>query len=221
VATNSRLHPTLLSAVSRLSRRVRVRGTLRLAVCRQSIRLGEKPLETHDQYFFQLNTCGHGPYVTSPLTRRWVFRLQFLLGLASAVILRSESCWTHDNILLSQIRDSPNLEGQVPVFISSRNRVAQLCPLALGSLFVTSTTRRATVEVSEPASTRKVEVILRLTVSQSVNLGVEPQMVYYTLTVMVLFFWGDHSDERTGLSFLYAAGPRQRSLSRVRAPWDS
>jgi hypothetical protein len=45
---------------------------------------------------------------------------------------------THDHILLSQIRDSPNLEGQVPVFISPRNRVAQLYPQAFGSLFVAS-----------------------------------------------------------------------------------
>jgi hypothetical protein len=30
----------------------------------------------------------------------------------------------------------PNLEGQVPVFISSRNRVAQLYPQALGSIFL-------------------------------------------------------------------------------------
>jgi hypothetical protein len=36
------------------------------------------------------------------------------------------------------IWDSPNLEGQVPVFISPRNKVAQLYPWALGSLFVTS-----------------------------------------------------------------------------------
>jgi hypothetical protein len=36
------------------------------------------------------------------------------------------------------IRDSPNLEGQVPVFTSPRNRVAQLYPRALGSLFVSS-----------------------------------------------------------------------------------
>jgi hypothetical protein len=35
-------------------------------------------------------------------------------------------------ILLSQIWDSPNLEDQVPVFISSRNRVALLYPKALG-----------------------------------------------------------------------------------------
>jgi hypothetical protein len=44
-------------------------------------------------------------------------------GLDSAVILRSESRETRDHILLSQIRDSPNLEGQVPVFISPRHWV--------------------------------------------------------------------------------------------------
>jgi hypothetical protein len=39
---------------------------------------------------------------------------------------------SHDHILLSQIRDSPNQEGKVSVFISSRNRVAQLHTQALG-----------------------------------------------------------------------------------------
>jgi hypothetical protein len=33
--------------------------------------------------------------------------------------------------------------------------------------------------------------------------------------------WGALSDERTGLSFTIAAGPHQRSHSRVRVPWDS
>jgi hypothetical protein len=64
--------------------------------------------------------------------------LQLLLSPASAVILRSQSRGTQHHILLSQIRDSPNLEGQAPVFISARNRVAQLYPQALGSLFVAS-----------------------------------------------------------------------------------
>jgi hypothetical protein len=59
-------------------------------------------------------------------------------ALMLTVILQSESRRTHDYILLSQIRDSPNLEGQVPVFISHRNRVAQLYPQALGSLFIAS-----------------------------------------------------------------------------------
>jgi hypothetical protein len=90
-----------------LSVRVGVRATLRLAVYRQSVRLGDKPLETHDRrFFFQLNTCGHSPYVTSSLTRRWVFHLQMLLALASAVILRSESsgtfyCFTFERVFIS------------------------------------------------------------------------------------------------------------------------
>jgi hypothetical protein len=69
----------------------------------------------------------------------------------------------------------------------------------------------------------KVKVTLRLTVSQSVSLGVvpRPDINYYRLTVTVLFLWGAFSDKRTGLSFIYAAGPCQRSLSRVRVPWDS
>jgi hypothetical protein len=46
-------------------------------------------------------------------------------------------------------------------------------------------------------------------------------LVYFYLTITVLILWGSLSDERMGLSFLYAAGPCQRSLSRVRAPWDS
>jgi hypothetical protein len=33
--------------------------------------------------------------------------------------------------------------------------------------------------------------------------------------------WGALSDERTALSFIIAAGPRQRNHSRVRVPWDS
>jgi hypothetical protein len=41
------------------------------------------------------------------------------------------------------------------------------------------------------------------------------------LTVTVLFLWDALSDERTGLSFVYAAGSSQRSLSRVRVPWYS
>jgi hypothetical protein len=44
-----------------------------------------------NNFIFQLNTCGYSPYVTSSLTRGWVYRLQLLLVLAIAVILRSES----------------------------------------------------------------------------------------------------------------------------------
>jgi hypothetical protein len=85
---------------------VRVRVTLRLVVYRQSVGLGAKPIETHNQYIFQLNTCGYSPYVTYSLTRIWICRLELLLALASAVNLRFECRGTPDHILLSQIRDS-------------------------------------------------------------------------------------------------------------------
>jgi hypothetical protein len=101
--------------------------------------LATSPLRfTTSNFIFELNTCGYSSYVTSSLTRGWVCRLQFLLVFASAVILTSESRGAHDHILLTQIRDSPNLEGQVPVFISPRNRVARLYPQALASFVVAS-----------------------------------------------------------------------------------
>jgi hypothetical protein len=61
-----------------------------------------------------------------------------LLVFVSAVILGSESRRTHDHILLFEIQDSSNLEIQVPVFLSPRDRVAQLYLQALGFLFVAS-----------------------------------------------------------------------------------
>jgi hypothetical protein len=260
------------------------RLTLRLAVYRQSVRLGAKPLETHGQNFSsQFNTCSHSPYITSSLTRGWVCHLQWLLALASAVILRSESHGTHEHILLSQIRDSPNLEGQVPLCISPMNRVARLYPQALGSFSSPPTTRRATVEVFDPAITLQSQsqttdglppislswrqapwdplpeffpqvnpcgISPYVTVSltrrwvcllwiclafqgqiqshiatdgQSISKSWcrAPPDICCSLTVTVLFLWGALSDERTGLSFLYAAGLCQPSLSRVRVPWDS
>jgi hypothetical protein len=77
------------------------------------------------------------------------FEVQFLwgalsderMGLQFAVqSLNGPSHAEPITILYSLIWDSHNLEGQVPVFtcISPRNRVAQLYPQALGSLYVVS-----------------------------------------------------------------------------------
>jgi hypothetical protein len=49
---------------------VRVRVSLRLAVYRQSVPLGAKPLEVHDQRLFQPNSYGNSPRAISSLTRR-------------------------------------------------------------------------------------------------------------------------------------------------------
>jgi hypothetical protein len=61
-----------------------------------------------------------------------------------------------DQYLCLYFWDFPNLEGQVPVFISPRNRVAQLYPRALG----------------ETANQSKAKVTLRPEVSRPVRLGV-------------------------------------------------
>jgi hypothetical protein len=50
--------------------------------------------------------------------------------------------------------------------------------------------------------------------------GLRPDF-YYCQTVAGLLMWDALSHERTGLSITIAAGPRQRSHSRVRVPWDS
>jgi hypothetical protein len=43
---------------------------------------------------------------------------------------------------------------------------------------------------------------------------------YYCHTVAGLLMWGALSDERTGLSFTIATGPRQCSHSGLRVPSD-
>jgi hypothetical protein len=106
----------------------------------------QAPWESRPVILFSNWTLAIPVPIKHPTLTRWqICRLQFLLVLASAVILTSESRGTHNHILLSQTRDSPNLECQVPVFISSRRRVSISSP---------PTTRRAAVEVFDPASTR-------------------------------------------------------------------
>jgi hypothetical protein len=80
--------------------------------------LAPSPLRPTTGIFFRLNTWSYSPYVKFSLTRGWVCRSQLMLVLASAVILGCESRGIHDRILLSQILDAPNLDGQVPVFIN-------------------------------------------------------------------------------------------------------
>jgi hypothetical protein len=60
------LHYTYpIAASTRVRVRVRVRVTLRLAVYRQSVRLGAKSLEIHDhRVLSQAKPCCHSPYVT-------------------------------------------------------------------------------------------------------------------------------------------------------------
>jgi hypothetical protein len=100
--------------------------------------------------FIFINACGCSPYVTSSLTRGWVYLLQLLLVPASTVILRSESRGTHDHILLSQSRDSPDLEGQVPILYPPATGWPGYTPRHRIPVSSSPATRRATVEVFDP-----------------------------------------------------------------------
>jgi hypothetical protein len=132
--------------------------------------------------------------------------LQLLLAIASAVILESKSHGTHDRVLVSQIRDSINLEARPPYLHPPGTWYPSYNPRHW-VLF------RRLLQLFEHASTPgshwlqlEVKVILRLTDSQSVSQSVlvsSPTWgswpyIYYCLTVMVFLLWGVLSDERTG-----------------------
>jgi hypothetical protein len=60
----------------------------------------------------QVSCCG------IPLTRGWVYSLQLLLGMASAVFLGFSSCGTHDHILMCHISDSPTCRARFLYLLS-------------------------------------------------------------------------------------------------------
>jgi hypothetical protein len=96
--------------------------------------------------------------------------------------------------------------------------------LTMSEVGVITLCKVKSVKTSRPLTF--VKVTLRLTVSQSVSLGVEPHLGLMTRYLLlfdsycvVLSLYNILSDVRMALPFVYAAGPRQRSLSRVRVPW--
>jgi hypothetical protein len=102
----------------------KVRVTLRQAVYRQWVHLGIRPVETHDQriFFFQLNSCGNSPYVTSCLTRRWVCLLWMCLAFRQVYTSHmfwdsgysSQSYVTTDSPLASLSRNKAPIWGLRP-----------------------------------------------------------------------------------------------------------
>jgi hypothetical protein len=86
--------------------------------------------------------------------RGWVSRLKFQLVLASAVILESESRLTHDHNLLSQTRKTPpTWSARSPCLYPPGTGWSSYIRRHWVPLSLPATTRRATVEVLEPALT--------------------------------------------------------------------
>jgi hypothetical protein len=126
------------SVESTFPNKVKIKVTLQPTVSRPVCLGVRHPSGAHDQIFItvrQLQVCRCG---APSLTRGHVCFLQLLLRLVSAVILESEYRGTQDHILLPQIRNSPNLEDQIPMFTSPKNKVAQLYPQALDSFLIAS-----------------------------------------------------------------------------------
>jgi hypothetical protein len=112
------------------------------------------------------------------------------------------------DILHSQIRCFPHLEGQVRVFTSTRNKVAQLYSQALGFFFfVTSYDSHGYGGGIRTKMKDKFGVMLRPTISRSVCLGIRrppgaQDHIFITVRqLQVSLMWGPLSDERKGLSF--------------------
>jgi hypothetical protein len=131
-----------------LRSKLKLKLKLKLIYDRQSVGQsvlvsGARPSGTSDQIvlllkisFRQLRLCY---FVAPSLTRGRVCTLLYNCFWAfpeQSPLCRSPVELTA--IFYCLICDFPNLEGQVPVFISPRNRPVQLYPRALGSLFIAS-----------------------------------------------------------------------------------
>jgi hypothetical protein len=110
------------------------------------------------------------------------------------------------------IWDSPNLEGQVPVFISPRNRVVQLYPCELGSVCVVSYDSQGygrgiltclhtglILDVKKSKSWYSWRSVSQYVVVSSSLWDLWPDIIL-CLKVAVLSLLGALSDERSGLS---------------------
>jgi hypothetical protein len=136
--------------------KMKVKVMLRPAVSRPVYIGFNHPSRAQNQIFITVRHLQVLWYGAPFLTRGRVCRLQLLLVLDSAVTIGSDSRVTHDHILMSQIRDFLNLEGQIPVFMSPRDRGR------------THSTTQVKVKF-------KVKVTLRFAIyRQSVRLGVNP-----------------------------------------------
>jgi hypothetical protein len=152
----------------------------------------------------ELRVCSRGAL---SLTRGRVCRLKLLLTLASAVILGCESRRICGHILLSQICVFPF------------RRFLRLAGLRWR--YTTSPPHGDALNESEFESYVTTDgQSASLSRNEAPIWGLQPDFCYCQ-NVSGLLMWGALSEERTGLTFKIAAGPRQRSHSRVRVPRDS
>jgi hypothetical protein len=102
-------------------------------------------------FIFQLNTCDYSPYITSSLMRGWSCHLQLLLSLVSTVILRFESCGTHDCL---RFETPPTWRATAPYLYSPGTVCSSHTSRHWVPFSSPPTTCRATVKIFDPTSTQ-------------------------------------------------------------------
>jgi hypothetical protein len=141
-----------LATLISLTDKVKVKVILWLTVSQPVYLCVNHQSGSQDQIFItvrQLQVCWCG---VPSLTRGQVCCLQLLLVLANAVILSSKSHGYHDQILLSEIRDSPDLESLVPMLYPPGTGWPSYTPRHWVLFSLPPTTCKTVVEVFEPAS---------------------------------------------------------------------
>jgi hypothetical protein len=139
LAANSHDPPTLMTAISGLSHNQNRSDLTTGGLPPISSLWRQAPWDDHKFFFAAI--------VLMSLREAGSVVYKLLLSLASVVILGSESRGSHDYILLSQFRDAPNIEGQVPVLYSQRTGWPSYTPRHWVPFYSPVMTRRATMEV--------------------------------------------------------------------------
>jgi hypothetical protein len=118
--------------------------------------LTKSPLRlTTRDFIFQRNTCGYCPYVTSSLTRGWVCRLQFL-ALPSQSFSGASPARVITTIYCLKFETSQTRRVRSPYLYRPGNGWPSYVPRHWVPLSSLPTTRKATVEISDPASTLEI-----------------------------------------------------------------
>jgi hypothetical protein len=149
-------------------------------------------------------------------------RVRVTLRLAvysQSVRLGAELFETHDQNYFSQLNTCDH--SLYVISFLPRGLVCRLqLLLALASAFILGSESRGTRQSQSQSYITTDSQSASLFWNKAPIWGLRPDL-YYCQTVAGLFIWEALSDERTGLSFTFVAGPRQRSHFRVRVPWDS
>jgi hypothetical protein len=126
---------------------------------------------TTSNFIFQLNTCDYSPYVTFSLTRVWVGYNSCWSSPAQSFSHPSPAGFMTTFYYL-RFETPLDLEGQVPVFITPRKGWPGCTPRHWVPFSSSPTTRRATMEVFDPASTR--DEYLKTNAGSCLHIGYDP-----------------------------------------------